>query len=182
MDDLGTRIARSLRRERETNGLSVSELARRAGVSKATVSQLESGAGNPSVETLWALGVALGVPFAVLVDQQTNAPTLIRAADLAGVPSSTAAYSATLLSASPPGARRDVYLIQAEPGDPRRSVPHHQGTTEHVVLIAGQAQIGPVGDPVLLNPGDYLSYPGDVPHVFEALVAGTSAVLISELR
>lgn len=182
MDDLGTRIARSLRRERETNGLSVSELARRAGVSKATVSQLESGAGNPSVETLWALGVALGVPFAVLVDQQTSAPTLIRAADLAGVPSSAAAYSATLLSASPPGARRDVYLIQAEPGDPRRSDPHHQGTTEHVVLISGQAHIGPVGDPVLLNPGDYLSYPGDVPHVFEAVVAGTSAVLVSELR
>lgn len=182
MEDLRTRIARTLRRERERAALSVSELARRAGISKATVSQLESGSGNPSVETLWALGVALGVPFAVLVDQQTNAPTLIRAEDLAGVPSSAAAYSATLLSASPPGARRDVYLIQAEPGDPRRSDPHHPGTTEHVVLISGQAQVGPMDEPVLLNPGDYLSYAGDAPHVFEAIVSGTSAVLISELR
>src|SRR5690606_18662174 len=51
--DLRERIAHSLRREREATGISVSELARRAGVSKATVSQLESGAGNPSVETLW---------------------------------------------------------------------------------------------------------------------------------
>ncbi|MBT2473055.1 helix-turn-helix transcriptional regulator [Microbacterium sp. ISL-103] len=182
MEDLRSRIARTLRRERESTGLSVSELARQAGISKATVSQLESGSGNPSVETLWALGVALGVPFAVLVDQQSNAPTLIRADDLAGVPSAAAAYSATLLSASPPGARRDVYLIQAEPGDPRRSDPHHAGTTEHVILIAGQARTGPVDEPVLLNPGDYLSYAGDEPHVFEATVAGTSAVLISELR
>jgi transcriptional regulator with XRE-family HTH domain len=182
MEDLGTRIARTLRREREAVGLSVSELARRAGVSKATVSQLESGAGNPSVETLWALGVALGVPFAVLVDQQANAPTLIRADDLAGVPSAAAAYNASLLSASPPGARRDLYLIRAEPGEPRRSEPHHPGTTEHVILLSGQAQIGPAGDPVLLNPGDYISYPGDTPHVFEAMVPGTSAVLISELR
>ncbi|MFJ4997608.1 helix-turn-helix domain-containing protein [Microbacterium sp. NPDC088619] len=182
MEDLRTRIARTLRKERERAGLSVSELARRAGISKATVSQLESGSGNPSVETLWALGVALGVPFAVLVDQQTNAPTLIRADDHAGVPSSAAAYSATLLSASPPGARRDVYLIQAEPGDPRRSDPHHAGTTEHVVLISGQARIGPADAPVLLDPGDYLSYAGDAPHLFEATVAGTSAVLISELR
>lgn len=79
MEDLRPRIARTLRREREAAGLSVSELARRAGISKATVSQLENGAGNPSVETLWALGVALGVPFAVLVDQQASAPTLIRA-------------------------------------------------------------------------------------------------------
>ncbi len=182
MEDLKTRIARTLRRERERVGVSVSELARQAGISKATVSQLESGSGNPSVETLWALGVALGVPFAVLVDQQSNAPTLIRADDLAGVPSSAAAYNATLLSASPPGARRDVYVIQAEPGDPRRSDPHHTGTTEHVILISGQARIGPTEAPVLLNPGDYLSYAGDAPHVFEATVAGTSAVLISELR
>lgn len=182
MEDLRTRISRTLRRERESVGLSVSELARRAGVSKATVSQLESGAGNPSVETLWALGVALGVPFAVLVDQQANAPTLIRADDLAGVPSSAAAYSATLLSASPPGARRDVYLIQAEPGDPRLSDPHHAGTIEHVILIAGRAQVGPVAEPITLGPGDYLTYAGDAPHVFEATAPGTSAVLISELR
>ncbi|MFE7195736.1 helix-turn-helix domain-containing protein [Microbacterium oxydans] len=182
MEELRTRIARTLRREREAASLSVSELARRAGVSKATVSQLESGSGNPSVETLWALGVALGVPFAVLVDQQSNAPTLIRADDLSGVPSSAAAYSATLLSASPPGARRDVYLIQAEPGDARRSDPHHPGTIEHVVLMAGQARIGPAENPVLLDPGDYLTYAGDAPHVFEATVAGTRAVLISELR
>lgn len=182
MEDLKARIARTLRKERERVGVSVSELARQAGISKATVSQLESGSGNPSVETLWALGVALGVPFAVLVDQQSNAPTLIRADDLAGVPSSAAVYNATLLSASPPGARRDVYLIQAEPGDPRRSDPHHTGTTEHVILISGQARIGPNDAPVLLNPGDYLSYAGDAPHVFEATVPGTSAVLISELR
>ena len=182
MEELRTRIARTLRREREAASLSVSELARRAGVSKAPVSQLESGSGNPSVETLWALGVALGVPFAVLVDQQSNAPKLIRADDLSGVPSSAAAYSATLLSASPPGARRDVYLIQAEPGDARRSDPHHPGTIEHVVLMAGQARIGPAENPVLLDPGDYLTYAGDAPHVFEATVAGTRAVLISELR
>ncbi|PRB15201.1 helix-turn-helix domain-containing protein [Microbacterium sp. MYb62] len=182
MEELRTRIARTLRRERETAGLSVSELARRAGISKATVSQLESGAGNPSVETLWALGVALGVPFAVLVDQQANAPTLIRADDLGGVPSSAAAYSATLLSASPPGARRDVYLIRAEPGDARRSDPHHPGTIEHVILLAGHARIGPVDEPVALDPGDYLTYAGDAPHIFEATEPGTSAVLISELR
>lgn len=182
MDDLRTRLARTLRREREAASLSVSELARRAGISKATVSQLESGAGNPSVETLWALGVALGIPFAVLVDQQANAPTLIRADDLAGVPSAAAAYSATLLSASPPGARRDIYLITAEPGDPRRSEPHHPGTIEHVVLITGQAHIGPAAEPVLLDPGDYLTYAGDAPHIFDATKPGTSAVLISELR
>ncbi len=182
MEDLGSRIGRSLRRERESAAISISELARRASVSKATVSQLENGTGNPSVETLWALGDALGIPFAVLVDQPANVPTLIRGDGLDGVPSAAAPYSATLLSASPPGARRDLYIIRAEPGEPRRSLPHHAGTTEHVVLMSGSARIGPADAPIELFPGDYLTYAGDDAHVFEALKPGTSAVLITELR
>jgi len=48
-------IAASLRRERRRTGLSLTEVARRAGIAKSTLSQLESGTGNPSVETLWAI-------------------------------------------------------------------------------------------------------------------------------
>ncbi|WP_396641665.1 helix-turn-helix domain-containing protein [Microbacterium sp.] len=182
MEPLGARIARTLRREREAIGISVSELARRADVSKATVSQLESGSGNPSVETLWALAVALGVPFAVFVDQEAQAPTLVRASSAAGIPSSAAPYVASLLSASPPNARRDIYLIRAEPGEPRVSHPHQRSTTEHLVLVSGRARVGPADAPHVLDPGDYLAYAGDAPHVFEALQPGTSAVLVSELR
>ncbi|MEV7620241.1 XRE family transcriptional regulator [Microbacterium sp. NPDC089321] len=180
--ELRERLAHSLRREREGAGLSVSELARRASVSKATISQLESGAGNPSVETLWAIGDALGVPFATLVEDRAPASRLIRLGDHAGVPSAASPYLATLLSAAAPGTRRDIYLIQAEPGEPRRSLPHHTGTTEHVVLVSGEALIGPADAPELLHPGDYLSYAGDAAHVFEARSPGTSAVLVSELR
>ena len=180
--DLRERLALALRREREGAGLSVSELARRAGVSKATVSQLEGGSGNPSVETLWAIGVALGVPFATLVDDRAPTARLIRLGDHAGVPSAASPYLATLLSAAAPGTRRDIYLIQAEPGEPKRSLPHHAGTTEHIVLISGEALVGPDEAPELLQPGDYLSYAGDAPHVFDARSPGTSAVLVSELR
>lgn len=182
MESLGTRIATALRREREGAGLSVSELARRAGVSKATVSQLEAGSGNPSVETLWALGTALGVPFSVFVQDDTPPLTLVRAGDARRVLSASAPYAASLLSASPPHARRDLYLIQAEPGGAKPSVPHARGTIEHVVLISGRAAVGPLDEPVILEPGDYLTYSGDAPHVFEALAPATSAVLISELR
>ena len=51
-------IAKSLVRERARTGLSLAEVARRAGIAKSTLSQLESGNGNPSLETLWSLCVA----------------------------------------------------------------------------------------------------------------------------
>jgi transcriptional regulator with XRE-family HTH domain len=175
-------IARALRRERARTGLSLTELARRAGVAKSTLSQLESGTGNPSVETLWALSVALDVPFSRLVDLPTSAVQVIRAGQGPAVYSERSSYVATLLSSSPPSARRDLYLITAEPGEPRQSEPHMAGVVEHVVVCSGRAQIGPSEDPVDLAPGDYIAYPGDVPHVFRALERGTMAVMVSEHR
>ena len=72
--------------------------------------------------------------------------------------------------------------IRDRPGEPRRSTPHRTGTIEHVILLSGEARTGPVDDSVHLHPGDYLTYAGDAPHVFEALAPHTRALLISEQR
>ena len=173
-------IAASLRRERRRTGLSLTEVARRAGIATSTLSQLESGTGNPSLETLWAICVALDAPFSRLLDPPRPQVQVIRANEGPTVAAASADYQATLLAASPPGARRDVYRIAAEPGQVRASDPHMPGVVEHVVLSAGRALIGVAGEPVELGPGDYICYPGDVPHVFEALEPGTLAVLVSE--
>jgi transcriptional regulator with XRE-family HTH domain len=173
-------IAASLRRERRRTGLSLTEVARRAGLAKSTLSQLESGAGNPSLETLWAICVALDVPFSRLLDPPRPQVQVIRADEGPTVAAAHADYQATLLAACPPGARRDVYRIAAEPGPARASDPHMPGVLEHVLLSAGRALVGVAGEPVQLGPGDYICYPGDIPHVFEALEPGTLAVLVSE--
>ena len=173
-------IAASLRRERRRSGLSLTEVARRAGIAKSTLSQLEAGTGNPSLETLWAICVALDAPFSRLLDPPRPQIQVIRADEGPTVAAAEADYQATLLAACPPGARRDVYRIQAEPGHARASEPHMPGVVEHVVVGAGRALAGVAGEPVELSPGDYVRYPGDVPHVFQALEPGTRAVLVSE--
>src|SRR5436309_11733958 len=101
-------IAASLRRERRRAGLSLTELARRAGIAKSTLSQLEAGTGNPSVETLWALAVVLDVPFSRLVDPPAAPVQVLRAGEGIAIPSEHAPFSGTLLAACPPGARRDL--------------------------------------------------------------------------
>lgn len=173
-------IADALRLERRRAGLSLSEAARRSGVSKSTLSQLEAGAGNPSLETLWALCVALDIPFSRLIDPPAPRARLIRAGEGPAVAAAHADYRAVLLAACPPGARRDVYAITAEPGSERVSEPHQRGMTEHVILSTGRALVGVEADPLELHPGDYTAYPGDVRHVFRALEPGTYAVLIQE--
>ncbi|MEE6260505.1 helix-turn-helix domain-containing protein [Plantactinospora sonchi] len=173
-------IAAALRRERDRAGISLGELARRAGIAKSTLSQLEAGTGNPSVETVWALGVALGVPFSRLVGEATPTVRVIRAGEGPQVRSQQADFTGTLLAAGAPQVRQDIYLIELEPGTVRTAEPHIPGSVEHLVVSAGRLRTGPVDEPVVLEPGDYVAFPGDVPHRYEALAPHTCAVLVME--
>src|SRR5690606_21903848 len=125
---------------------------------------------------------ALDVPFSRLVDPPKPRVTVLRAGEGPAVHAERADYVATLLASCPPDARRDIYLLTAEPGSARVSQPHSPGVVEHVVIASGRARLGLSEDPVELGEGDYVRYPGDVGHVFEALEAGTMAVLVSEHR
>ncbi|MEV6694019.1 helix-turn-helix domain-containing protein [Micromonospora sp. NPDC051196] len=173
-------IAAALRQERQRVGISLTELARRAGIAKSTLSQLEAGLGNPSVETLWALGVALDIPFSRLVEPPATTVRVIRAGDGPRVRSEHADFTGTLLTAGTAHARRDVYLIELEPGRVRSAEPHTPRTVEHLVVGAGRLLCGPEHEQVELGPGDYATFPGDAPHRYEALEPGTFVVLIME--
>ena len=159
-------IAKSLVRERLRTGLSLAEIARRAGIAKSTLSQLESGNGNPSLETLWSLCVALDIPFARLLEPQQ--------------PVRQANYEAILLAACPPGARRDIYLLLTQPGADRISQPHPPGSVEHIIVTQGRAMVGLIDAAEELGPGDYICYPADQPHIFKALEPDTHALLVAE--
>ena len=175
-------IAAALRRERERVGISLAELARRAGLAKSTLSQLESGTGNPSVETLWSLGVALGVPFSRLVEPPVPLIRVVRAGQGPRLQSDHADFFATLLTAGSAHARRDLYVMEIEPGGSRQADAHLPDSTEHLVVAAGGLRVGPEHERIDLGPGDYVAFPGDIPHSYEALEPGTWAVLIMEHR
>ena len=175
-------IASAVRRERERTGLSLSEVAKRAGIAKSTLHQLEAGTGNPSVETLWALGVALNVPFGRLLEPEAAPPRVIRAGEGPSIRSEQGDYVGTLLATCPPGARRDLYLITIGLGAVRQAEAHLVGSVEHVLVMSGAVRLGPVGATVELGPRDYAAFAGDVPHVYEALADQTALALVMEHR
>lgn len=59
-------IGREVRRHREKIGLTISELAKAAGLSAGMLSKIENGATSPSLATLQALSGALQVPVTAL--------------------------------------------------------------------------------------------------------------------
>lgn len=173
-------IAKSLVRERMRTGLSLAEIARRAGIAKSTLSQLEAGNGNPSLETLWSLCVALDIPFSRLLEPQVQKTQVIRRGEGVKVLAEQANYQATLLATCPPGARRDIYLLTTQLGADRISQPHPVGSVEHIIVTQGRALVGLTDAAEELSAGDYICYPGDREHIFKALEPDTLAILVAE--
>jgi len=60
-------VAGNLRRLRRERGWSLALLSARAGVSRAMLSQVETGKTTPTIAVLWKIATGFGVPFAELI-------------------------------------------------------------------------------------------------------------------
>ena len=154
-DAVGRRV-RALREERQ---ISLSTLARLAGVGKATLSGLENGTRNPTLETLYAVTAQLGVPLTAVLSGPAETPTV-----------TGAAVTATLLEVfTDTDATYELYRMRVAPGPGQLSPAHQPGVTEHVTVFTGVLRAGPVDAPLTAAAGGHLRWTSDVPHSYAAV-------------
>ncbi|MFI6759814.1 helix-turn-helix domain-containing protein [Micromonospora sp. NPDC050417] len=159
----GAGVGRRLRDLREAQGLSLSALARRAGIGKATLSGLETGTRNPTLETLYAVTAQLGVPLAAVLAEPGGttdpAPPVVRGR----------AVVATLLQVFEEEAvTYELFRLRVLPGPVQVSPAHQWGVTEHVTVFSGVLRAGPQQAPMLAGAGEHISWRSDVPHSYSA--------------
>lgn len=173
-------LAANLRRVRTAQGLSLSELARRSKIGKATLSQLEAGTGNPTIETVFSLSRVLDVPISDLVDgRPAGGPTVVRAADVA-VLSGAGVDLRPLRRIEFGDGVCELYDQRVRAGCTQRSLGH--SGTEHTVVQAGRLGVRVDGREVELGPGDYVGFDAMLPHSYTALDGDVLSVLMLQYR
>jgi transcriptional regulator with XRE-family HTH domain len=157
---LGSRIT-ALRKQR---GWSLSALAARAGLGKATLSRIEAGNRNPTLETVYAIAAQLGVPLAALLTSPP-ASALTTPAQLRGQ-----AVTATLIDVIDDAATStELYRLQIATGATQISPGHGPGVTEHLMVIRGSVLVGPVGAEIRIDTGGYGHWASDTEHSYAAI-------------
>lgn len=158
------RLAASLRSLREKKGLTIGALARQTRLSKSTISTIEAGTANPSLEVLWRLTQALEVPLGTLLgaEQRPN-PQVIRAGEGTVVTSESCACLRLLL-AEARHHRTEVYELSLGKEEGYISAAHVVGTEEFLLCLQGSLEVGPLDQEVSLMPGDALWFVADQPH------------------
>src|SRR5215475_11842708 len=75
--DLAPIVGKNLKRLRSKRGLSLEKLAQASGVSRAMLGQVELGQSAPTINVLWKIARALGVPFSALISSTGSNGTLV---------------------------------------------------------------------------------------------------------
>jgi transcriptional regulator with XRE-family HTH domain len=175
MNELNAIVAANLARLRAREGLSLGALATRSGVGKATLSRLEAGQGNPTIETLYALADALSVSLGDLVSEASGPALHVRAAD---APELEGALRAKVMDRIYGVGLSEVLTFTVPARQRRVAEPHAAGVEEHILVTHGRLSVGPLGAPVTLDAGDVLVFAADVRHVYEAGEEEVRAVAI----
>jgi transcriptional regulator with XRE-family HTH domain len=159
-------VAKNLRRLRTHKGLSLERLARASGVSRAMLSQIELARSAPTINTVWRIASALGVPFGALLgaseDQQ---PTVLRSEGAARLSSADGSFVSRPLFPFGQGPRKgELYELRLAGNGREQAAAHPPGTQENLVVASGRLILEAAGARYTLETGDAIVFSADVTH------------------
>ena len=175
-------LASNLRMWRERRGVSVSALARDAGISKSTVSELERGNGNPSLDTLWALAKTLHVSLGSLFIGQSGRGEveLKRVIDAPVIAHDGDRFTAQLLASWRNNGEVEISVVTLAPNAKRDSRGNAPGVVERAICMDGLVEVGPDDATTLLEPGDMLTFRADQPHIYRSRGEGGRLLVVQQ--
>lgn len=171
-----------LRAERERRNLSLSELARRLGVSASLISQIETGKSKPSVVTLYGIASELGLSVDELLFTGNGKPAAppVRADPPEGGAGLVQRAGRRKVIELESGVRWERLTAAHDPdvdflycvydvGAASSSNPallRHDGK-EYGLVIAGRLRVTVGFESYLLEAGDSVSFPATTPHRYD---------------
>jgi transcriptional regulator with XRE-family HTH domain len=159
--DIGPRL-RGLRRSRN---LSLRALAARAGVTAASLSQIENGKHSPSVSTLKRILAPLNLTLGEFFNSETSADSgfVIRRERMVNIASGPGLRYLAL-----PGSHRErtIQIMREtyQPGADTGPEPYTHAGEEAGFCITGSIEIAVGGRSEVLRPGDAYYFPSSIPH------------------
>lgn len=155
-----------LRGKRKARKLTLDALAKRSGVSKSLLSQVERGHVNPTFAVLWNLTQALGITLSELADNSDNAQTspVVEHIKAYSTPTITSADGkVTLRMLSPVRTVLDMewYEVILAPKSELHNSPHSQGTYLHLSAQTGALEVHIQRHKMQLEVGETLRFEGN---------------------
>jgi XRE family transcriptional regulator, regulator of sulfur utilization len=164
-------LGRNIAQLRQARGLSQQQIAKLAGIPRATWANLESGAANPTLAVLVAVAKALQVRLEELIEPPRRSGRHYPAAALPVRKRGTVTVRKLLPETI---AGLEIERMELPPGGAMPGIPHTPGTREYLTCERGQIELSAAGERWQLAPGDVVVFRGDQRHGYRNLGATTA--------
>jgi transcriptional regulator with XRE-family HTH domain len=177
--DLAPVVGQNLRRLRVKRGLSLEKLSKLSGVSRAMLGQIELGQSAPTINVMWKISTALGVPFSGLIGQrQAGGVVVLRGESAKTLTNHDGTYSSRALFPFDEPRRVEFYELHLKPGGEERADAHAPGTVENLVISQGTVEIELEGARHVLGRGDAIVFEADAPHAYRNAGEGEAIMFL----
>ncbi len=163
IDELSARLGENVRHLRQARGKTQQQMAKLAGVPRATWANLESGSANPTLAVLHAVAAALGVSLEELL-APPRASARHWPKETLSVRQRGKVSVRKLLPDPVPG--MEIDRLELPPGARMTGVPHTPGTREYLACEEGRIELVASGEHYLLEAGDVVAFRGDQRHSY----------------
>lgn len=165
--DLTPIVGANVRHFRSERGWSLQRLADESGVSRAMLGQIELEQSAPTINVLWKVATALGVPFSALLSHAEQATiTVLLASQARVLRSRDGKFASRALFPADRPRNVEFYELRLAPSAAEHAEAHARGTTENLVVVKGALELTVGAERKLLAPGDAIQFLADVPHVY----------------
>ena len=178
-------VGQVVHRLRRAKNLTLEELARRSGVSKSMLSQIERNRTNPTFATVWRLTNALGVGLDEIFRGDSPEPSvdLVPAHATPSVKSADGKCLLRILGPLDLAGLTEWYELTAQPGAELVSEAHITGASEHLSLFEGCLEVESGETSCAIAAGETVRYPADQAHAIRNRgKAPARALLVVMLR
>jgi transcriptional regulator with XRE-family HTH domain len=180
--DVAARLANNVSQLRDARGLTQHQIAKIAGVPRATWSHLESGRANPTLAILNRVAGALQVTIEELIRAPRSAVKRYPAGSL---PERTRGMVAIRKLLPDPIPGMEIDRMELPPGARMNGIPHVPGTTEYLTCERGAIALVASGESWALGEGDVVVFRGDQRHSYanpgDRVAVGYSVVVLARL-
>lgn len=160
-------VGQNLKRLRTRHNLSLEGLAKLSAVSRAMLSQIEAGRSVPTINVVWKIARAFGVPFSTMIaEADVEHMRVLRADETKVLNSASGEFSSRALFPFDGERNAEFYELRLKARGLEEADAHAPGTIENLVLVQGVLEIRVLDEVKRLAPGDAILFAADQPHAY----------------
>lgn len=159
-------LAVNLKHLRQEKNMTMGQLSKVSGISKAMLSDMEKGNSNPTINTIMKVATGLGVSYTRLMEPVEKDAALVTYDEAEPTVNDNQHFQVFCYYGTSPTRDFEIFRSELDPYSEHHSDGHREKSQEYLYLLQGVLELHTESDVYTLQPGDALMFEADQKHSY----------------